>query len=249
MATAPPEDQRRLLEVQALDTRLQQLVHQRRNHPALATIAELDGRIGDLHTSLVDSRTAVADLERELAKAESDVAQVRTRAERDQQKLDSGALSAKDSQALVSELESLARRQSVLEDAEIEVMERLEAHQGSLAEVESAHAELEAAKAKATAERDEAWAEINATGSKVKAEREATAAGLDAGLLALYDKLRAQLGGVGAAALRGGRCEGCRLDLNPRDLAAAKAAAPEQVVRCEECGRILVRLADDGAAA
>ncbi|MGF0117152.1 zinc ribbon domain-containing protein [Promicromonospora sp. Marseille-Q5078] len=249
MATAPSEDQRRLLEVQALDTRLQQLVHQRRHHPSLATLAELDGRIGDLHSSLVDSRTAVTDLERELAKAESDVAQVRTRAERDQQKLDSGALSAKDSQALVSELESLARRQSVLEDAEIEVMERLEAHQGSLEGVESAHAELESAKATATAERDAAWAEINATGSKVKAEREAAAAGLDAGLLALYDKLRAQLGGVGAAALRGGRCEGCRLELNPGDLAAAKAAPADQIVRCEECGRILVRLADEGAAA
>lgn len=249
MATAPSEDQRRLLEVQALDTRLQQLVHQRRNHPSLATIAELDGRMGDLHTSLVDSRTAVGDLEREVAKAEADVAQVRTRATKDQQKLDSGALSAKDSQALVSELESLARRQSVLEDAELEVMERLEAHQAALAEVESAHAELEAAKDAAAAERDAAWAEINAAGSKVKAEREAAAAGLDAGLLALYDKLRVQLGGVGAAALSGGRCEGCRLELNPGDLAAAKGAPKDQIVRCEECGRILVRLPDEGAAA
>lgn len=244
MATAPPEDQRRLLEVQALDTRLQQLVHQRRNHPSLATIAELDGRIGDLHTSLVDSRTAVADLERELAKAEADVAQVRTRAERDQQKLDSGALSAKDSQALVSELESLARRQSVLEDAEIEVMERLEAHQKSLSEVEAAHGELTAAKEKATSERDAAYAEIDAAARGVQAERATAVEGLDAGLVAAYDKLRAQLGGLGAAALRGNRCEGCRLELNPTDLAAARNAPAEQVVRCEECGRILVRSDD-----
>ncbi|CAM3799394.1 zinc ribbon domain-containing protein [Isoptericola cucumis] len=248
MATAPPEDQRRLLEVQALDTRLQQLTHQRRSHPSLATIAELDKRIADLHGSLVDSRTAVTDLEREVAKAEADVAQVRTRADRDQQKLDSGALSAKDSQALVSELESLARRQSVLEDAELEVMERLEAHQGSLAEVEAAHAELVAARDEAVAERDAAWAEIDTTGRQVATERAAAVADLDAGLVTLYDRLRGQLGGTGAAALRGGRCEGCRLELNAGDLAAVRSAAPEQVVRCEECGRILVRL-DDAAAA
>jgi predicted nucleic acid-binding Zn-ribbon protein len=248
VATAPPEDQRRLLEVQELDTRLQQLVHQRRSHPALATIAELDGRLADLQSSLVDSRTAVTDLEREVTKAEDGVAQVRARTERDQQRLDSGALSAKDSQAVMSELESLARRQTVLEDAELEVMERLEAHQASLAKVEAAHAELVASKEKAAAERDAAWAEIDTTGRAVQAARAKAADGLDSGLLALYDKLRAQLGGLGAAALRGGRCEGCRLELNPGDLAAARAAAPEQVVRCEECGRILVRLADDAAA-
>src|SRR5690606_15031711 len=73
VATAPPEDQRRLLEVQALDTRLQQLVHQRRNHPALATIAELDGRIADLHGSLVDSRTAGADLARATSRSSTPV--------------------------------------------------------------------------------------------------------------------------------------------------------------------------------
>lgn len=249
MATAPPEDQRTLLEVQELDTRLQQLVHQRRTHPSLATIAELDGRLADLQGSLVDSRTAVSDLEREVAKAEADVAQVRTRAERDQQRLDSGALSAKDSQAVLSEIESLARRQSVLEDVELEVMERLEAHQESLAKVEAAHAELVAGKDKATAERDAAWAEIDTAGRAVQAERAKVAGGLDAGLLALYDKLRAQLGGQGAAALRGGRCEGCRLELNAGDLAAVRSAPPEQVVRCEECGRILVRLADDAPQA
>lgn len=249
MVTAPPEHQRRLLEVQALDTRAQQLAHKRRNLPALATIAELDKRLADLHGSLVDSRTAVADLERELLKAETDVEQVRSRATRDQQKLDAGALNAKDAQAVVSELESLARRQGVLEEAQLEVMERLEAHQEALAKVEAAHAELVAAKEKAESERDAALAEIDAAAKGLAAERATAADGLDAGLLALYDRLRGHLGGTGAAPLRGGRCEGCRLELNPSDLAAVKAAAPDQVVRCEECGRILVRVPDDAAAA
>ncbi|GAA1992099.1 C4-type zinc ribbon domain-containing protein [Isoptericola halotolerans] len=241
MATAPVEDQRRLLEVQALDTRLQQLAHQRRNHPTLATLAELDERMRDLHGSLVDSRTAVADLEREVTKAERDVEQVRQRATRDQQKLDSGALGAKDATAVLSELESLARRQNVLEDAELELMERLEAHQEALSKVEAAHGELVAAQEKVTAERDAAFAEIDGAARQVTTARESAAAGLDAALVTLYDRLRSQLG-TGAAALNGNRCEGCRLELNPGDLAAAKNAAPEQVVRCEECGRILVRV-------
>jgi predicted nucleic acid-binding Zn-ribbon protein len=238
-----------LLEVQALDTRAQQLAHQRRTLPTIATLVELDKRVADLHTSLVDSRTALADLERELAKAEADVEQVRARSSRDQRRLDSAALSAKDAQAVMSEIESLARRQGVLEEAELDVMERLEAHQESLAKVEAAHAELVAAQEKAQAERDAKWAEIDAAAAEVATKRAAAVAGLDAGLVKLYDRLRAQLGGLGAAALRGGRCEGCRLELNAGDLANVKAAAADQVVRCEECGRILVRVADDAAAA
>jgi predicted nucleic acid-binding Zn-ribbon protein len=242
VTTAPPEDQRRLLDVQALDTRSAQLAHQRRTHPTLARLAELDSRLADVETSLVASRTAVKDLRRELTKAEGDVEQVRSRAARDQGRLDSGQGSAKDMQALSHELLALGRRQGELEEVELEVMERLEAHESALAELDSAADVIRAQKAEAEAERDAAFATIDAEVQTVAAQREALAQGLDAGLVALYDRLRWQLGGLGAAPLRGRRCEGCRLELNPMDVEAIRKAAPEHVSRCEECGRILVRL-------
>jgi predicted nucleic acid-binding Zn-ribbon protein len=242
VTTAPPEDQRRLLDVQALDTRASQLAHQRRTHPALARLTELDGRLADVETSLVASRTAVKDLRRELAKAEGDVEQVRSRAARDQARLDSGQGSAKDMQALTHEMGALGRRQGELEEVELEVMERLEAHEGALAELDSAADVIRAQKVEAEAERDAAFATIDAELQTVATQRAALAEGLDAGLVTLYDRLRGQLGGLGAAALRGRRCEGCRLELNPMDVEAIRKAAPEQVSRCEECGRILVRL-------
>jgi predicted nucleic acid-binding Zn-ribbon protein len=242
MATAPAADQRRLLDVQALDTRLDQLAHKRRSLPELARLLELDAQVADLYTALVTSRTAVDDLRRELTKAEADVEQVRVRAARDQGKLDSGQGSPKDLQALQSELVALGRRQGDLEEVELEVMERLEAHEGALTEVTTAHEALVGQKSVVEADRDAAFREIDAEAEKVGAERAAAVAGLDAGLVTLYQKLRTQLGGVGAAALRGRRCEGCRLELNPLDLDAIRGKAEDQVVRCEECGRILVRL-------
>ncbi|WP_425956787.1 zinc ribbon domain-containing protein [Xylanimonas sp. McL0601] len=244
MTTAAPEDQLRLLSLQALDRRAQQLAHSRRTHPTLAKVAELDKHIADLHGSLVDSRTAVSDLERELAKSEADVAQVVARAAKDQQRIDSGGLSARDSVAVSDELASLARRQAALEEVELEVMERLEAHQDALAKVEAAHQELVGAKVAAEAERDAAFADIDGQAAAIAAERADAAGGIDAALVKLYDQLRTRLGGTGAAALRGGRCEGCGLELNPGDLGAARSAAADQVVRCEECGRILVRVAE-----
>ncbi|GAA1867295.1 zinc ribbon domain-containing protein [Myceligenerans crystallogenes] len=241
MPTAPPDDQRKLLEVQALDTRLQQLAHSRRNHPALARIQELEGQIKDLNGSLVESRTAVADLRRELTKAETDVEQVRSRSARDQQRLDTGSVGAKDAVALTDEIASLATRQAVLEEVELDVMERLEAHEEALAKVTAAHDTLVADRDAAIADRDTAWAGLDADAKNVTAERAVLAGELDAGLVAMYERIRAHSGGMAAAPLREGRCEGCRLELPPGDLAAARAAAPEQVVTCEECGRILVR--------
>ncbi|UZN01729.1 zinc ribbon domain-containing protein [Cellulomonas sp. S1-8] len=244
MTSAPAADQRRLLDVQDLDTRLAQLAHKRRTLPALARLVELDARLADLETALVTSRTAASDLRTELTKAEADVTQVRSRATRDQQRLDGGQVGAKDAQALTSELASLAARQAHLEDIELEVMERLEAHEGALQGLDQARAALVADRDQVVAERDAGFAEIDAEAGRVRAERERAADGLDSGLTALYERLRGQLGGSGAAALRGNRCEGCRLELNPLDLEAIRARAVDAVVRCEECGRILVRLTD-----
>lgn len=196
MTSAAPEDQLRLLSLQALDTRIQQLVHAKKTHPSLARIAELDKQIDDLHGSLVDSRTAVSDLRRELAKAEADVAQVRARQAKDQDRLDSGALGAKDALAVTEELTSLVRRQAALEEVELEIMERLEAHQDALDKVEAAHQQLVDARTAAEGERDAAFEEINGQGRTLTAERKAAAEGIDAGLVAVYDRLRTRLGGT-----------------------------------------------------
>lgn len=244
MTTAPVADQLRLLEVQALDTRAAQLAHARSSHPLHAQLTDLEGRLADVDSAYVTSRTALGDLRRELAKAEQDVEQVRTRAARDRTRMESGAASVKDVQALSSELEALARRQAALEEVELDVMERVEAHETALAELEQARDGLLAEQGRLRAELDAAVADLDRQAEQVRTERVQRADGIDAGLVTLYDRLRGQLGGLAVAPLRGRRCEGCRLELNPSDLARITAAPEEQVVRCEECGRILVRGAD-----
>ena len=244
MTTAPVADQLRLLEVQALDTRAAQIAHQRKIHPAHAAVTEIADQLADVESAVVTSRTAAADLRRELAKAEADVEQVRSRAQRDQTRLDSAAVSAKDALALTGELEALARRQGALEEIELEVMERLEAHESVLADLTRARDELLAKQEAAAVELEHGLGSLDEQAAQLAVERAKRAEGLDPELVALYDRLRGQLSGLGVAALRGRRCEGCRLELNPSDVAHLNAAPPEQVVRCEECGRILVRGVD-----
>jgi hypothetical protein len=238
---APAADQVRLLAVQDLDTQLDQLAHRRRTTPELAALAELDARLADLHTALVTSRTAANDLRRELKKAEADVEQVRSRAQRDQTRLDSGQASVKDVQALSAELEHLAHRQGELEEIELEVMERLEAHESALGHEQSAYDEVEEQQAAGRAAVQAALAAVDAQIEQVRADRVAAVAGLDQGLVTLYEKLRTQLSGRGAGRLTGNRCDGCRMELNPSDVHRIHPEEPDEVVRCEECGRILVR--------
>lgn len=241
MTRAPAAHQTRLLDVQALDTRAAQLAHRRRTLPVLADLAAVRAEQTDLDRDLVVAQTAVKDLRRELAKAELDVEQVRTRATRDRRRLESGAGSAKDLQAISHELESLARRQEALEEVELEVMERLEAAEARLEDVSGRREAVVERERGLAARADGELAEVDAQAAAVVRDREAAVVGLDAGLVALYERVRAHSGGMGAAALRGKRCEGCRLELNPTDLARIKDSAADEVVRCEECGRILVR--------
>lgn len=243
MANAAYADQLQLLELQALDTKLAQLVHQRKNLPQRAAVTEVEGRIADLSGALLTSRTASADLKRELTKAEADVEQVETRLKRDQDRLDSGSVTAKDATALLNEVGKLKVRHSELEEIQLEIMDRLESHTDTLSKIEDVNAGMESELAAANAAVEAADADIVSQGKLLVVERDAAAAKIsDANLLALYAKIKQQNGGIGAAALVGNRCGGCRIELGPVDLAAAVGAPQDQIVKCEDCGRILVRV-------
>ncbi|MEI2825317.1 MAG: C4-type zinc ribbon domain-containing protein [Dermatophilaceae bacterium] len=243
---ADPTDQLRLLELQALDTRLDQIAHARATLPEVAALTSLGQDSAALDRELALARTAVADVQREVAKAEADVQQVRDRAERNQKRLDIGTGTAKDLQALQHELVSLARRQSELEDLEIEVMERAEELEQQLAALVSRRATLDEEMAAISARRDVAMAGFDAEAQQISADRAAVTPSVADALLSLYSKIREAGGGIGAAELRQRRCGGCRLELNQLDLSSIRAAAPDEVVRCEECRRILVRTPESG---
>ena len=238
--------QQRLLDLQAIDTRLDQIAHARAHLPQLAELADLQGKARLLDDQLVRSRTELDDVQREVTKAEADVQQVRDRAARDQARLDAGTGTAKDLQALQHELVSLGRRQNELEDIELEVMERAEAAEHDIAELERGRAELAERIAALEAARDDALGELDAEAEMVGGPRETVVAEVGDDLVTLYEKIRESAGGAGAAALLQRRCGGCRLELNPVDLQRIRSADEDEVLRCEECRRILVRTPESG---
>ncbi|MEV4098601.1 zinc ribbon domain-containing protein [Streptosporangium saharense] len=243
---AAPAAQKRLLDLAELDSVVDRLAHRRRTLPELAEIDELSAKVARLATQVIAAETEAGDLAREQAKAEVDVDAVRVRAERDQKRLDSGQVSSpKDLASLQSEIASLHRRQSDLEEVVLEIMERREAADAQATKLSAERDELATTRGGAEDRRDAAFAEIDKEAGEAKAKRATVTADIPADLLALYDKLRDQFG-VGAAMLQGGRCLGCRTSLSIAEINRIKAASHDEVIRCEECRRILVRTPESG---
>ena len=198
---AAPEDQRRLLDLQDLDSRLDWLAHRRRTLPELAEVERLSSRQGELRDLIVEAETLASDLTRAQTKAEVDVDQVRARSARDQERLDSGrAGSPRELESLQHEVESRS--------PPVRPRGNRARHHGtprgrdrSCGLVEQGTRRIEG-ELSAEQQRDAALIEIDAETQSLDEQRTALTGGLPADLVTLYEKLRAQQGGVGAAALR-----------------------------------------------
>ncbi len=243
---ADPTHQVKLLDVAELDSRAAQLRHQRAHLPELAEIASLEAERTEITDQVRDARIVVDDLTVEQAKADREVEQVRARRERDRTRMDTGQVTnPKDLERMQHELVSLERRITTLEDAELEVMEALEQAQQVLDALGIRADDVDARLAELVAARDEKRAAIDASLEEVSAARGPATEGMPEDLMALYERLREQKG-IGAALLRARQCGGCNMTLDASELSRIKAAPADEVIRCEECQRILVRTDESG---
>ena len=243
---ADPTHQLKLLDVADLDRRAAQLRHQRAHLPELAEISALKKERTALTDQVRDARIVVDDLTVEQAKADREVEQVKARRERDRTRMDTGQITnPKDLERMQHELVSLERRIGTLEDAELEVMEALEEAQQVLDGLGIRAEDIDARLAELVARRDERQAGIDASLAEVDAARGPAVDGMPEDLMALYERLREQKG-IGAALLRARQCGGCNMTLDASELSRIRSADPEEVIRCEECQRILVRTDESG---
>jgi hypothetical protein len=242
---AEPAVQRRLLDLADADAELGRIDHRRRTLPELAVIETAEADLRVKRDAVVAANTAHKDLNREITKQEDEIEAVRAREDRDRKLLNDGNVGARQITDLEHELETLGRRQTALEDDLLELMERREA-----VELDIKHGQEELGKAEETLteaqqRRDVALADLDTAQARRAKDRDSLVGTFPADLLALYDRVRAQKG-IGAALLRARRCGACRIEQDRHAIAEIRDAAPDEVVRCEECGAIMVRTAESG---
>ena len=241
---AAPGDQERLLELQGLDTRLGQLARREANLPEAATVQTAKSERDRVRADLGTLRGTLEDAELELRRVESDVDLIDKRLAQDEQRMLSST-DAKQAAAFEHEIASLQRRKRDLEDVELIVMEQVEAHQAAVQAVEADLREWEQRLADAEQSVRLALEELRADRAVVSAARDALAGRLPADLIALYEKQRERYG-FGASLLRRGVSEASGVALLADELAAVRAAAPDDVIVCSSSSAILVRTAESG---
>lgn len=245
MTGFPLTQQRRLLDLQALDSQLDVLDQRWRGHPAVQELIDITTRAGELEEQIEPAEQAADKARDDVRQAEREAEQIRSRQDKDRARLDAGAVSSpRELAGLQHEIETLQRKLDDVETRELEAMEELDEAQAHLDRLRATLADVTSGRERTERELADARAAIDAEREVLAAQRAEMIAELPDDLVARYERSRSQHGGVGVGALRNGRCEGCRLSLTAADLAKAATAPDDALLRCEECGRLLVRVAE-----
>jgi len=239
---ASPEHQNLLIELQLIDTAISHLKIKLANLPEREQITAIHTRLENTAVELAVVETELADVAIDLRRIEVDVEQVADRIKKDESRLSSGAGSPKELEQLQHELGTLAKRKSELEDGELEVMLKHDAVKARVDELQNDQVGLKQLELELNIRLENATTEIQGEIGVQQAERGQLAPKIEATLVELYEKVRTSNDGVGAALLVGNKCEGCHLSINAIEIERIKSLPADEIIRCEECRRILVRI-------
>jgi predicted nucleic acid-binding Zn-ribbon protein len=229
----------RLLELQAEDTAIKRLEERRAALPEAARLAEINDRLAELSSDLEIAQKQSSEIAREQDKIEGEIGILEEKIGREEQRLFSGAVAnPKELSGLQAEVEMLKRQKAGKEDALLEIMVQKDDATATLERLTAEHD----ATSKESSELGQTVAgltgDIDAELATHRAARDAKSNEVPDDLRALYEKIRESKGGVGAAALKAGTCEGCHTSLPSREVERMKKEGGLQ--RCENCRRILV---------
>ena len=239
---ASTEQQGLILELQLLDNEIMQSNTKLKSLPEIEQLLHIEKRVTTANDELAVVKSEADQIALELRRGEVDVETVTDRIKKDEARLSSGNATPKELEQLQHEVETLKKRQEALEEIELEIMIRNDAVTARSNTLTTDLASLQTLKDEITGRLNNATAEINKVISEKTTARNLVAGKIEKALIDLYEKIRGNAGGVGAAALVGNKCNGCNLAINAVEMDRIKSIAKDELLRCEECRRILVRI-------
>jgi len=231
-----------ILELQSLDNEIMQANTKLKTLPEIEQLLHIDKRIITATDELAVVKSEADQIALELRRGEVDVLTVTDRIKKDEARLASGNATPKELEQLQHEITSLKKRQESLEEIELEIMIRSDGIKSRSNTLSTDLASLQTLKDEISGRLKSATDEINKVIADKNTARNQVAKQMEKPLRELYEKIRANGGGVGAAALVGDKCNGCNLAINAVEMERIKSLSKDELLRCEECRRILVRI-------
>ncbi|ERH15479.1 zinc ribbon domain protein [Actinomyces johnsonii F0510] len=242
MTSAPIAQQRLLIDLQDIDSRLARLRHERKHLPVLGRIESVIERLKTNKRAAIQADAALSEAKTRVTRSEDEVGQVVRRAEVLRERLHSGNSAARDLSAIQGEIDQLGQRQSALEEAQIAAMEALDSAREESERLKQEESDIRVAGRELTAKRDAEFARLDQEIDSLEKQRADLAGTVETALLSDYEAVRASTGGLGAVALRGRTVEGGAVEISPQELARIVAAPQDQVIHAEENDVIVVRM-------
>jgi len=242
VTSAPIAQQRLLIDLQDLDSRLARLRHERKHLPVLSRIESVIERLKTNKRAAIQADASLSEAKARATRSEDEVGQVVRRAEVLRERLHSGNSAARDLSAIQGEIDQLGQRQAALEEAQIVAMEALDSAREEVERLSREESEIRAAGRELTAERDAEFARLDEEIESLENQRADLAGTIEAALLADYEAVRTSTGGLGAVALRGRIIEDGAVEISPQELARIVAAPQDEVIHAEENDVIVVRM-------
>lgn len=229
-----------LLEVQAHDTRIDQILRRMETLPVREERDGAQSTLKQLDTSIAEEQVRQDELVRAMRKLEDEISSIGAKRAEVEKVLYSGTVTnARELQDMQEESEALGRRITHLEDQNLVLMEQHEPVEQTVADLAVTREQRESVLRDAELRLTAAEAELTVELEAEQAARAAASESVSADLMAEYETLRGGRGGIGVARLVGNQCGGCHLTLSAVEVASLRKH-PDQVAHCEECGRLLV---------
>jgi len=234
-----PTALQRLLDLQVEDSTIKRLTDQRSSLPETARLEELKSQLAEFTADLEIAGKQRDEIAREVSRIEGEIELVDQKIQREEQRMYSGQVSnPKELSALQAEVEMLKKKKAGLEDQELEAMVARDQADSTVQNLTSEQEQATKESADLTVKVGKLTKEIDTELAAHTDARNEIAASIPADILALYEKIRDQRAGVGAAALENGTCQGCHTKLPAKEAERLRASGGLQ--RCENCRRILI---------
>lgn len=226
-----------LLDVQDLDLQIDRLLERRQSLPELAAYRDAHEREQALASEIENAAAELKTLELDFDKSEGELQILENKLNEHETRLFAGGMSARETEHMRLEVQSLHGQREALEEKVLAMLERLDPAREHVAELRERAGALAEEKAGLEATIKTEWKQIDAELVR-KEERKAEAlAPVPGDLVDLYERLRRSKEGVAIGRFEHGVCGGCHMTLSPTEQTEAFDA---DIPRCVHCRRILV---------
>jgi len=226
-----------LLDVQDLDSQIDRLLEKRQSLPELAAYKAAHEREQGLNAELETARSELKTLELDFDKSEGELEILEAKLKEHETRLYAGGMSARETEYMRLEVQSLEGQRGALEERVLIMLERVDPVREHVTELSSRLDAMVAEKARLETTIKAEWKQIDAELARKEERKKDALVPVPADLVEMYEKLRQIKEGVAIGRFEHGVCGGCHMALSPAEQAEALSA---EIPRCVHCRRILV---------